>query len=197
MLGYLTGKIIDKTEPNIILDVNGIGFELTVSQNTFFNIGDVGNTISIFTYLHVRENEVSLYGFLNKQEKSMFLLLTTVSGIGPKMSIGILSNISLTELTTAIMSGDSKLLARIKGLGKKTAERIILELQEKMHEISMDNIPLLNVNKELENLPMQDSLLVLTSLGINKAEAVKLIRNNAKVGDTAEEIVAKVLKNMK
>lgn len=196
MIGYVSGKLVDKNESSILLDVGGVGFEIGVSQNTLYNIGEIGNVVSVYTYLHVRENEMSLYGFANKQEKSMFLLLTTVSGIGPKMGMGILSNISLTELTTAIMTGDSKMLSRIKGLGKKTAERIILELREKMHEVDPNNLPLMNTQPELTELPMQDALLVLTSLGITKAEAVKLIRKNAVSTDSAEDIVSKVLRNM-
>ena len=196
MIGYVSGKLVDKNESSILLDVGGVGFEIGVSQNTLYNIGEIGNVVSVYTYLHVRENEMSLYGFANKQEKSMFLLLTTVSGIGPKMGMGILSNISLTELTPAIMTGDSKMLSRIKGLGKKTAERIILELREKMHEVDPNNLPLMNTQPELTELPMQDALLVLTSLGITKAEAVKLIRKNAVSTDSAEDIVSKVLRNM-
>jgi len=196
MIGYISGKLVDKNETSILIDVNGVGFEIGVSQNTMYSLGEIGNIVSVYTYLHVRENEISLYGFANKQEKSMFLLLTSVSGIGPKMGMGILSSISLTELTSAIMTGDSKLLSRIKGLGKKTAERIILELREKMHEVDPNNLPLMNTQPELTELPMQDALLVLTSLGITKAEAVKLIRKNAVSTDSAEDIVSKVLRNM-
>ena len=196
MIGYISGKLIDKNETSILIDVNGVGFEIGVSQNTMYSLGNIGEIVSVYTYLHVRENEISLYGFANKQEKSMFLLLTTVSGIGPKMGMGILSGISLTELTSAIMTGDFKLLSRIKGLGKKTAERIILELREKMHEVDPNNLPLMNTQPELTELPMQDALLVLTSLGITKAEAVKLIRKNAVSTDSAEDIVSKVLRNM-
>lgn len=196
MIGFISGKLVNKTDSVLLLDVNGVGFEIFVSQNTAFSIGDVGTVVTVYTHLHVRENELSLYGFANLQEKNMFELLNTVSGIGPKMSVGILSNISLPDLTTAIMSGDYKLLSRVKGLGKKTAERIILELREKMHEVDPNSLPILNVNQEVDTSAVQDAVLVLTSLGIAKTDAVKNIRKYATSSDTAEDIVAKVLKNM-
>ena len=135
MYNYIQGKIVDKTLTAIVVDNNGIGYEIGVSGNTLMDV-DMGEIVKIYTYLYVREDEMSLYGFSRLEEKKLFMRLIDISGIGPKLAMQILGGYDLKTLTVAIASGDAKTLCKIKGLGKKTAELIILSLREQVAAIS-------------------------------------------------------------
>lgn len=195
MIGFITGKLEDVCGNTLIVNCGGVGFEILASQNTIAKLGNVGEDTKVFTYLNVREDEMSLFGFATPEEKNMFLKLTTVSGVGPKTAIGILSEISIYDLATAILGGDSKLLGKVKGIGKKTAERIILELKEKI-----DNLPLLDKmqpSSQVENSQeVEYAINVLVSLGLTKFDATKRIRELAEPTDKAEEIIQKVLRSL-
>ena len=130
MISFLIGEIEEKREGALVLNVNGVGYELSISNNTLSSLPGVGEVTKISTYMAVREDGVFLFGFSSSEEKELFLKLTTVSGIGPKMAISILSGLTISNLITAIIGGDVRLLSNIKGLGKKTAERICLELKD-------------------------------------------------------------------
>ena len=132
MINFIYGEIASKNENSVVLDHNGIGFEIFVSTSTLSLIGQIGEMARVFTYMNVKEDELSLYGFLSIEEKNMFLKIINVSGIGPKMALQILSGLSLSDLAVAIKNEDIKLLSTIKGLGKKTAERLALELKDKI-----------------------------------------------------------------
>ena len=129
MIGYIKGKTLHANDGVVILENNGFGFEVVCSAQAYEQLVNVGYG-GVYTYLAVREDALNLYGFISLEEKSMFLKLITVSGVGPKMGITILSQMDLKTLTVAIAKGDVKTLSSVKGLGKKTAERIILELKE-------------------------------------------------------------------
>ena len=197
MIAYLKGKIIDKTENSIVVEVNGVGYEVSISLNTNLSLSNK-TECELFTYMQVREDGVFLFGFSTKQEKELFLKLITVSGVGPKMAITILSGASLTDIITAIVCEDSALLSKFKGVGKKTAERIILELKEKVNENLKEQNSMFdfNVNFDLKNNVIEDTILALTTLGVNKSDAVKKIRENYVDGDSVEVLIEKILKNM-
>ena len=125
MNSYISGKIVGKSTNGIVIENNGIGYDIGVSGNTLYDV-DTGEIAKIYTYLYVREDEMSLYGFSREEEKKLFLRLIDISGIGPKMAMQILGGYDLKTLTVAIASGDVKTLCKIKGLGKKTAELIVL-----------------------------------------------------------------------
>lgn len=195
MIAFLVGTIEEKRENLLCLDVNGVGYELTISNNTLASLPMEGETAKVLTYLQVSENTgVCLYGFATAEEKAMFEKLITVSGIGPKTAIGVLSGVKLSELMLAIASGDSTQLAKVKGLGKKSAERICLELKDKINAVSLgdvNDIPLIeNMNEGVLN----DAVQTLITLGVNKNEAYRLARSKMTEGATAEEIILKVLK---
>ena len=145
----------------------------------------------LFTYMNVREDGITLYGFATKEEKDMFLKLISVSGIGPKMAMGILSNISIVDLTNAIFRQDIKMLCTVKGLGKKTAERLLVELKDKTLPTTVassdDNVNMSYVDEATD---------ALVSLGVGKNEAYRLARENAKECASVEEIITKVLRGM-
>lgn len=132
MIALLTGKIAHKSPEYIILDVNGVGYRVQIPFSTYYELPDGGAEISLNIYTHVKEDAISLYGFRTADEKLFFQLLISVSGIGPKLGKDILSNIQVTDLATAITRGDLARLSAVPGIGKKTAERLVLELKDKV-----------------------------------------------------------------
>ena len=149
MIAFLVGTIEYKSENSLILDVNGVGYELAISNNTLLTLPNVGETIKILTYMQVSENTgVTLYGFGSEEEKSLFLKLITVSGIGPKIAIGILSGMKLSDLIVSIINEDSNSLSKIKGLGKKGAERICSGSLTRMVWLSPDVVSLLHTGMQ-------------------------------------------------
>lgn len=197
MIAFLVGTIEEKRENLLTIDVNGVGYELTISNNTLVSLPMEGETAKILTYLQVSENTgVCLYGFATTEEKSMFLKLITVSGIGPKMAIGILSGMKLSDLIVAIINEDSNMLSKIKGLGKKSAERICLELKDKVstNGLTIDNDTQLSGN--YNETALNDAVDTLINLGVSKNDAYKLARSKATENTTAEEIILKVLREL-
>ncbi len=191
MISFLRGIIEEKEEGRLVVDVNGVGYELFVSNNTLSSLPLQGETAKVLTYMAVREDGVFLFGFSSKEERELFLKLITVSGVGPKLAISILSGLNLSDLTVAIKKEDVKLLSSIKGLGKKTAERVCLELKDKIDlaiqsEVNFDT----NYNEDAVMLATD----TLVSLGISKNEAYMLARANAGDNATAEEIISKSLR---
>lgn len=189
MFNYINGEITDIFGATVVVDVGGIGYELAVSA---FTLADckVGRTAKLFTYLQVREDGVTLFGFSSTEEKNMFLNLISVSGVGCKMAQCILSGMDSNSLATSISLGDTKQLTKIKGLGKKTAERIVLELKEKVFASDFTSTPIVQNPDVLLTKDMQDAIAVLCSLGKTQAEAEKLVDAASKLGAvTAKELV--------
>ncbi len=196
MISFLVGIIEEKKENTLVLDVNGIGFELTVSNNTLVSLPYESESVKIYTYMAVREDGISLYGFSSIEERDLFYKLITVSGVGPKMAITILSGLNLSDLLMAITKEDTKLLSKIKGLGKKTAERICLELKDKLDILHLENNEqTFDINYDEDAVQMATDTLI--SLGISKNEAYMLARSNAGNNASAEEIISKSLRGYK
>lgn len=179
MIGYIKGKLIHAENSSVILETGGIGYEIACSASLFTRLveGDGGEA---YTYLAVREDGVYLYGFDNLAEKNMFLQLITVSGVGPKMGITILSATSLNELAMFIATSDVKALSKIKGLGKKTAERIIVELREAMQKapITLTKKQIPTISQEGEN-----AVVALMSLGYNRTESLEAVSRSIEDGN--------------
>lgn len=131
MIAHITGKLIHKQPNSVIVDVGGVGYELTVPLSTFYDLGEPGTDVSLRVHTHVREDALQLFGFRTDREKKLFLLLLAVSGIGPKLAVTVLSGLSVEELVQALRAGNLAKLVAIPGVGKKTAERMLLELKEK------------------------------------------------------------------
>ena len=191
MISFLIGTIEDKQENSLLLDVGGVGFEMSISSNTFSALPMVGESVKVLTYMSVREDDISLYGFSSKEEKDLFIKLISVSGIGPKVAISILSGLTLNALSIAIANKDVKMLSKIKGLGAKTAERICVELKDKVSAF-----PLIDGNQadDYDESAVQMATDTLIALGISKSEAYMLARSNAGDNANAEEIIAKSLR---
>ena len=197
MIGYITGKVLNAVDNVVLLENNGIGYEITCSSSVFQKLLDEKQG-EVYTYLAVRDDGISLYGFISLEEKNMFLKLITVSGVGPKMGITVLSSIDISSLATMIATSDIKGLSKIKGLGKKTAERIIVELREKVEatynqDTDKTEAPILEPTKEDE-----DAIIALMSLGFTKAECVRAIKSAKENGvKTIEQLIAYCIKNIK
>lgn len=196
MFYSITGKVTRVDDNVAVVEAGGVGYEVICSLATLDEIA--GQNRTVYTYLQVREDGVSLFGFASLEEKRMFLNLISISGIGPKMAIMVLSSLSPKLLAGAIINGQVGMLTKVKGLGKKTAERIVLELKEKVNETiknadgdAMDGFEKVNF-VDFTN-EMADAVEVLMELGIKKEEATKLVKAKAEKGDKTEEIVRKCL----
>lgn len=192
MYASIKGIIEAKQVTSVVLSNSGIGYEIFVSNNTLSSLGNVGQEAKLYTYLHVREDAFVLYGFLNLQEKQMFLDLMNVTGIGAKMAISILSGISVNNLINAITTGDVKLLSSIKGVGKKTAERIVLELRGSLTDSELSEM----LETAAVSSPVNEAIDVLIGMGIQKQMAINLVKAVALPTDSTEKIIEKCLKNM-
>lgn len=197
MIAFLVGTIEEKRENSLIMDVNGVGYELIISNNTLASLPMEGETAKVLTYLQVGENVgVCLYGFATEEEKELFMKLITVSGVGPKSAITVLSGMKISDLLVSIVSGDSNALSKIKGLGKKSAERICLELKNKVTSHGLPLLDAINMPEDYNENALNDAVATLISLGVNKNEAYRLARSKATAETTAEEIILKVLREL-
>ncbi len=194
MLGFIRGILRDKDYDNITVECGGVGFNLMVTNSCMANLPGLDEEVKIYTYLHVREDEMSLYGFESPEEKKLFLQLISVSGVGSKTAIGILSAERMSAIINSIINEDTSVIANCKGIGKKTAERIIVELKDKIKPFDyiIPNDKLFDAMQE-NSKALEDALIVLTSLGLSKNDATKKAKEVMTKHDTAEQIVAKVL----
>lgn len=199
MIYSIKGKISFDQDNIVIVDTGSMAFECVCSANTIYKLtANNADEQTILTYLQVREDGMSLFGFYDNDEKKLFLNLISVSGIGPKMATQILSHGSVGAIIEAISAGDTRLLSSIKGLGKKTAERICLELKDKVDALSGENnlISGLGLSKG-RTQAIDDAIEVLISLGISKTEAKELAETFTDASMTAEEAVKACLKGMR
>lgn len=173
MFAYLKGKLAHKDPTFVILDINGVGYEVKISLNTFSKIKDQEN-IQLFTHFHVKEDAQTLFGFAETHEKQTFLHLVSITGVGPSTGLMVLSSLSPQEVEQAILSEDVRTIQGVKGIGAKTAQRIILELKDK---VGKDNIggDLLNLPISSKHTTRNEALAALVTLGINKAVAQKSV----------------------
>lgn len=190
MIGSLYGKLEEQGVNYVILNVGDVGYKIFVSRDTLTNLPKTENSSKLFTYLYVRENELDLYGFLTRGELAMFELLIGISGIGPKGALSILSVASPKDLRIAILSGNDKLLTKVSGIGKKTAQKIILELKEKVEEFRIEGGE--GMPEELEQ--RQDAIDALVALGYLQRDAREALSHIPKEVMDIEERVKEALK---
>lgn len=183
MIASLRGKLLEKHPNFVIIDAGGVGYAVTVPVSTFSHIGGIGEEVRLLIYTHVREDTLALYGFANGREKELFEKLITISGIGPRLAVTILSGLPTDELLDAIRVGDAKRLTRIPGVGRKTGERIALELREKLESLDTDERP---DGVSLSDAMQQDVVSTLINLGCNRAAADKAVRKAVTEGVAME-----------
>lgn len=197
MIGYIKGNVLSVLDGQVLLEANGIGYEVACSASVYQKLASAKQG-EVYTYLAVREDGVSLYGFISPEEKNMFLKLISVSGVGPKMGITVLSGMNLNDLAVKIATSDVKGLSAVKGLGKKTAERIILELREKIGAISKEQT--VSKGEVIEPIEKddEDAIIALMSLGFTKAECVKAVKQAKENGATdIQQLISYAIKNIK
>ena len=189
MIGHLRGRLVRKAPPALIVDVNGVGYELEAPMSTFYRLPELGAEVELHTHLVVREDAHLLYGFATEDERELFLALISVSGVGPKVAMAVLSGGSTGELLRALASGDAKRFQAVPGIGKRTAERIIVELREKIAgELDEGVAPVAG-----EGGAREEAREGLIGLGYTPLEAERLLGSAS--GESAEELVAAALRN--
>jgi len=196
MITHITGKLVDSFPTHAVLETNGVGFEVLIPLSTYERLGSRNETATLLTYLHVREDALVLYGFINQDERDLFLDLISVSGIGPKLALVIISGAGVNEIYQHIAEGNETLLTRIKGLGKKTAQRLILDLGDR----AQDKLKGSGVHPIASEGPgatiLEQAVSALMSLGYSKKEAEEGIGKAAqRVGEnpTVEDMIRLVL----
>lgn len=186
MIGRLSGTLIEKQPPQIVLDVGGVGYELDVPMGTFYDLPALGAAATLFVHYVVREDAHLLYGFATRGERDTFRALIKISGVGPKIALAILSGMSADELALAIAGEDAARLAKVPGIGKKTAERLVLELRGKLGSLSISAPLFGKATTAMESSARQDIQHALLALGYNEREAaaaLKLVPEDASVND--------------
>lgn len=192
MIAYLSGKFSYKTPAMVYVDVNGVGYEVNISLNTYAQIQPL-NEGKLFTYLQIKEDAHTLYGFFDAVEKEMFVLLISVSGVGAATARMMLSSMKPDDISNAIMMKHTSVLEGVKGIGRKTAERLVLELKDKVSKLSVSSPGLVPVDNTLE----QDALNALVALGISRPiaeQSIKKIKNSDPSINTLETLIKKALK---
>ena len=196
MIGRLQGTILEKQPPSILIDVHGVGYELEASMSTFYQLPDCGENITLHTHLVVREDAQLLYGFYSLSERQMFRNLIKISGVGPKLALTILSGMSAEDFSRCIMDGDSKALTRLPGVGKKTAERLVIELKDRLEKDDSIRLPGstgTTANIERQANPVNDAVSALISLGYKAQQASQMIRDIDVEAKSTEEIIRAAL----
>ncbi len=195
MIGYLKGKLAVKNPTFLIVECNGVGYHVNISLNTFSKVEHLDECI-IHTHLHVREDDMSLYGFFDAEEKDLFLKLVSVNGIGNNTARVILSYMNVEEVKSAIMREDVVAISKVKGIGPKTAKRLILDLKDKIYKESGGDV--VNISTT-NNIVKEEALSAMLALGFPKASIEKVIQktlvNNPQISNV-EEVIKLVLKNM-
>jgi Holliday junction DNA helicase RuvA len=196
MIGRLQGTILEKQPPSILIDVQGVGYELEASMSTFYQLPECGENITLHTHLVVREDAQLLYGFYSLSERQMFRNLIKISGVGPKLALTILSGMSAEGFSRCIMDGDSKALTRLPGVGKKTAERLVIELKDRLEKDDSIKLPGstgTTASIERQANPVNDAVSALISLGYKAQQASQMIRDIDVEAKSTEEIIRAAL----
>lgn len=196
MISQIRGVVLAKSAPEVLVDVNGIGYELLVSLNTFFDLPDVGDTVIMHTHFVVREDAQLLYGFASLDERILFRSLIKVSGVGPKMALGVLSGMSAQDFSMAVHCNDVSALVKLPGVGKKTAERLVVEMKDRVAALSQEST-LGELTKKRVDIE-QEAESALIALGYKPQDAARMINkaHNEEGVLSAEQLIRGALKSM-
>lgn len=191
MIAYLSGKLLEKNASTAVVDVGGVGYDVAIPLTTFYELGEIGSDISLRVYTHVREDVIQLYGFNTVRERDLFLRLISVQGIGPRLGITMLSGMSADEIVGAIRTNNVPRIKSIPGVGQKTAERIVIELRDKVAELSTASADIIESAIPADAV-LNDALSALVNLGYQKSVAEKTL--NQAMQEGAEMTVQKLLR---
>lgn len=193
MIGRLRGTLVSKQPPSLLIEVSGVGYEVDAPMSTIYDLPATGQEVILLTHYAVREDGVSLYGFLRDAERAMFRNLLKVSGIGAKIALAVLSGVSTDELSRLVHAGDVVALTKIPGIGKKTAERMVVELRDRVDAVGV-RLPAGHGGAAAPVDPVGEATVALQQLGYKPPEATRLVSKVAAEGDTAEAIIRKALR---
>jgi len=192
VIGFLRGKLVHKAPPFLIMDVNGVGYEVEAPMTTFYDLPSLNEEIKLHTHLVVREDAHILFGFSAEAERTLFRALIKVNGVGPKLALTILSGQSAEEFYRCIQDNDSQALVRLPGVGKKTAERLIIEMRDRLPDLGVAgsaSTDTVGVKISTAGSPKQEAISALCSLGYKPLDASKMIQNISTEGKTCEDII--------
>lgn len=193
MIGRLRGTLIHKSPPWLMVEVGGVGYELEAPMSTVYDLPEPGREVTLFTHYAVKEDSVALYGFLTERERRLFRDVQKVSGIGAKIALAILSGVSVDDFARLVATSDVTALTRIPGIGKKTAERLVVELRDRAADLGGAGSPIVK-GQPIPVDPQSEAVIALQQLGYKPAEAAKMARDAFEAGDSAEAVIRKALK---
>jgi Holliday junction DNA helicase RuvA len=193
MIGRLRGTLISKQPPSLLIEVGGVGYDVDAPMSTIYDLPATGKEVTLLIHYAVREDGVSLYGFLREPDRAMFRHLLKVSGIGAKIALAVLSGVSTEDLSRLVHAGDVVALTKIPGIGKKTAERMVVELRDRVDAVGV-RLPAAAAGDAIPADPVAEATVALQQLGYKPVEASRLVQKVAADGDTAEAIIRKALR---
>ena len=197
MIAQLIGIIVEKTADSVIVDVNGIGFQVLTSATTLSNTPAAGEKVKLYTVFNVREDAMELFGFGTREEKQMFDKLRGVNGVGPKTALGILSALTVRDISLALITGDANALTKAPGIGKKTAQRLVLELKDKVQQADVAGIPNAPaIARATQSSAVQEAIEALLALGYQTAEATRAVASVQDQSDKVDDLIRLALKGM-
>ncbi len=200
MIGQIRGTLLEKQPPFLLIDVNGIGYEISAPMSTFYHLPEIGENVTLHTHFVVREDVQQLYGFYAKRERALFRTLLKVNGVGPKLGLTILSSIEPDEFVRSILNQDAAALVSVPGIGKKTAERLIVEMRDRLSD--WHETPILTQTQSLKktsssrNQIVQDAVAALIALGYKPPEASRMVAKVDAADLSSEEIIRRSLREM-
>ncbi|WP_111495931.1 MULTISPECIES: Holliday junction branch migration protein RuvA [Marinobacter] len=201
MIAQIRGKLIEKMPGHVLVDCSGLGYELDIPYTTFFHLPESGQEVTLFTHFAVREDAHKLYGFAGRLDRDLFRMLIKVNGVGPKMALAILSGLDAQQFVRCVDNRDVAALVKIPGVGKKTAERLLIEMGDKLGQLEgmpkiTPEMPSLNPASEPAHKPEEEAEAALITLGYKPQEAAKAVSRVAEAGMNSQEMIRLALKNM-
>ncbi|HNN43894.1 MAG TPA: Holliday junction branch migration protein RuvA [Nitrospira sp.] len=199
MIALLTGQLAFKAPSHVTLDVHGVGYEVLIPLSTYYSLPNQHESVTLSIHTHVREDAIQLFGFLTGAEKEAFLLLTSISGIGPKLGLSVLSTLSVQDLFSAIQAGDTETLGTVSGIGKKSAARIALELKDKVARLHPVGVSIGSESGQPQSALSEDALSALVNLGYRQPdvkEALKRVEKSGAMTQGLEQVIREALKDL-
>lgn len=203
MIGRISGTLLDKQPPEILVDVQGVGYEIQIPMTTLFQLPAVGEKVVLLTHFAVSENAQTLYGFYSRKDRELFRMLIKVSGVGPKMALGILSGMGIDDLVRCFVDGNIAALVKVPGVGKKTAERLVIEMRDRLKDWQLGSSPLAALEAASSGRPSTQAIAAeaesaLIALGYKPVEASKLVAAAQRAGtaSSSEDLIRLALRSL-
>lgn len=200
MIGQIRGIILEKQPPQLLVDVHGVGYEIDAPMSTFYQLPDLGHDVTLFTHFVVREDAHHLYGFYTRDERLLFRTLLKVNGVGPRLALTVLSSITPDEFVRCVLNNDTASLVRLPGVGKKTAERLVIEMRDKLSDWCQtgpaEAADLLKQDSQGRHQVLQDAIAALIALGYKQQEANRTVTRIDDGAASSEELIRKALREM-